>query len=131
MNRKSQNPAWGGAVLNSALRRSMAARSPETFGRVYLDHYFEKPPSRMHKQVFYLLQTMTTRRKGKVAIAAPRGHAKSTIVSLSYVLWCVCYRQFTRVFVGISVLVAVGGLWTFRLTEPRSRLKERSTANQS
>ena len=40
-------------------------------------------------------------------------------------------RARAQLFAGISALVAVGGLWTFRLTEPRSRLKERSTANQS
>ncbi|MFQ5770923.1 MAG: hypothetical protein ACE5HX_10340, partial [bacterium] len=28
-----------------------------------------------------------------MAIAAPRGHAKSTIVSLVYVLWCVLYLK--------------------------------------
>ncbi len=36
--------------------------------------------------------------------------------------WMVDLVGFTIVFSVISVLVAVGGLWTFRLAEPRHRL---------
>ncbi len=32
-----------------------------------------------------------TARGARLAVAAPRGHAKSTIVSCAYLLWCLCY----------------------------------------
>ena len=47
----------------------------------------------MHLEIFQQLLDITSRRKAKIAIAAPRGHAKSTIVSLVYVLWCVLYQK--------------------------------------
>ncbi|MCP4591830.1 MAG: phage terminase large subunit, partial [bacterium] len=36
---------------------------------------------------------LMSKRAGRLAVAAPRGHAKSTIVSLAYVLWCVLYEH--------------------------------------
>jgi phage terminase large subunit-like protein len=47
----------------------------------------------MHRRIFHKLLRITRNRKAKVAIAAPRGHAKSTIVSLVYVLWCILYEK--------------------------------------
>ncbi|TKJ32146.1 MAG: hypothetical protein CEE38_23635 [Planctomycetes bacterium B3_Pla] len=47
----------------------------------------------MHEEMFGLLLEMTDKRKARLAIAAPRGHAKSTIVSLVYALWCVLYLK--------------------------------------
>ena len=67
----------------------MAARSPLIFAEIYLKNNCHAEFSRMHTELFELLQEMTHKRKARVAIAAPRGHAKSTIVSLAYVLWCV------------------------------------------
>ncbi|MHC4569064.1 MAG: phage terminase large subunit, partial [Planctomycetota bacterium] len=51
------------------------------------------PYSKMHHEIFQKLLDMTERRKARTAIAAPRGHAKSTIVSLVYVLWCILYSK--------------------------------------
>jgi predicted phage terminase large subunit-like protein len=47
----------------------------------------------MHREIFQKLVDMTEHRKARIAIAAPRGHAKSTIVSLVYVLWCILYSK--------------------------------------
>ena len=47
----------------------------------------------MHEEMFGLLSGMTINRKARLAIAAPRGHAKSTIVSLVYMLWCALYLK--------------------------------------
>ncbi|MCC7409730.1 MAG: phage terminase large subunit [Phycisphaeraceae bacterium] len=41
----------------------------------------------MHQEIFALLAQATTRRATKLAIAAPRGHAKTTVISFAYVLW--------------------------------------------
>jgi predicted phage terminase large subunit-like protein len=74
-------------------RRESAAKSPELFARVYLDHAFERPPCRLHAELNTELVRMTTRRGSHLAVAAPRGHAKSTIVSLAYILWCLLYKK--------------------------------------
>lgn len=36
---------------------------------------------------------LCTSKHGRVAIAAPRKHAKSTSITLAYVLACVCFRD--------------------------------------
>ncbi|MFI4892147.1 MAG: hypothetical protein ACIAQ0_01750, partial [Phycisphaerales bacterium JB058] len=75
----------------SHARRELAARSPADFGRVYLPHHFETAPSSMHVEINELLVSASKSRGARLAIAAPRGHAKSTLVTLSSVLWSVLY----------------------------------------
>ena len=67
-------------------RRRLGSISPHVFAEVYLKNNCSAPYSSMHLEIFQKLFTITSRRKAKIAIAAPRGHAKSTIVSLVYVL---------------------------------------------
>ena len=74
-------------------RRRKGERSLEEFAKIYMTNNCNKPFSRMHEEMFGLLSGMTKNRKARLAIAAPRGHAKSTIVSQVYVLWCVLYLK--------------------------------------
>ena len=74
-------------------RRQLGSRSPEAFAEVYLKNNCNISYSRMHLETFKKLLDITKERKAKVAIAAPRGHAKTTIVSLVYVLWCILYNK--------------------------------------
>jgi predicted phage terminase large subunit-like protein len=74
-------------------RRSLGSQSPYAFAKFYMKSNCHAPYSGMHKEIFTLLLQMTEQGKGRLAIAAPRGHAKSTIVSLVYVLWCVLYLK--------------------------------------
>ncbi|MFB0556052.1 MAG: phage terminase large subunit [Phycisphaerae bacterium] len=74
-------------------RRKQGERSLEEFAQIYMTNNCNRPFSRMHEEMFGLLSGMTKNRKARLAIAAPRGHAKSTIVSLVYVLWCVLYLK--------------------------------------
>src|SRR5690554_6920684 len=74
-------------------RRSMASRSPRLFARIYLQEHCLKPFSPMHGQLFEDLDRIIHTRNGRLAVAAPRGHAKSTIVSLAFVLWCILYKK--------------------------------------
>lgn len=74
-------------------RRKLGAVSPQAFAEIYLFHNCSAPWSEMHLQIFQKLSIITKKRKARVAIAAPRGHAKSTIVSLVYVLWCILYQK--------------------------------------
>ncbi len=84
------------SVLQDSLRkqrRKLGAKSPRAFAEAYLKNNCSAPWSDMHLQMFNKLSKITKKRKARVAIAAPRGHAKSTIVSLVYVLWCVLYEK--------------------------------------
>lgn len=75
------------------LRRSAAARSFQAFAQMYLPGHFKQAPSSMHIELFSLLQDAVETRAQRIAIAAPRGHAKTTIVSQAYVLWCICFKK--------------------------------------
>jgi predicted phage terminase large subunit-like protein len=72
-------------------RRRIASTSPQLFARIYLSSAFSAAPSRMHTETFTCLQSLHQRRGTHVVIGAPRGHAKSTVVTLAYVLWCLLY----------------------------------------
>lgn len=70
-------------------RREQVGKSFRFFVETYFPHYTLHAPSILHEYLFTTLQALTDNDKGvRLAIAAPRGEAKSTIVSLTYVLWC-------------------------------------------
>lgn len=77
----------------SGARRAAAEASLRVFAQTYLTTQFKDPPSRMHFEIADLLEDATRRRGTHIAIAAPRGHAKSTLVSLAYALWSICYDR--------------------------------------
>lgn len=79
----------------SLVRREMGASGLLAFVATYLPHYIKQRPSRMHREVAAELERMVGpkgRRGSRLAVAAPRGHAKSTLVTVGFVLWCVVYR---------------------------------------
>ena len=77
-----------------------AARDPAEFGSYYLAHYFTRRAPPFHRQLSALWRrrvrknrnpvsacaAMLTEKGTRSAIAAPRGHAKSTVMSLQNVL---------------------------------------------
>ncbi|MCI0363056.1 MAG: hypothetical protein L0219_04195, partial [Phycisphaerales bacterium] len=81
------------AAQLSQRRRELAAASPKAFAQTYLPHHFNKPMSRMHHELFAQLENASTARPKRLAVAAPRGHAKTTVVSLAYALWCAVYQK--------------------------------------
>jgi len=81
------------AAMLSSLRRATGKASLLAFMRAYLPHYFKLEPSPMHEALATELERMAGDRGSRMAVAAPRGHAKSTLVTLGYVLWCVVYRR--------------------------------------
>lgn len=82
-----------------------AAADPGYFGRYYLPHYFTRPSPPFHRQLDRLWQSrvmkardpltdtaaMLSAKGTRCAIAAPRGHAKSTVMSLKNVLHAALY----------------------------------------
>lgn len=77
----------------SEKRRSLGSKSLRVFAKVYLQEHCLKSFSPMHIQLFEDLERIIHTRNGRLAVAAPRGHAKSTIVSLAFVLWCILYEK--------------------------------------
>jgi predicted phage terminase large subunit-like protein len=62
----------------------------EYFDRTYFPHYGKAEPSELHKYLYQRLPVMVNSVTGqRDALAAPRGEAKSTKISMSFVLWCV------------------------------------------
>ena len=92
MNRANKYLALISAEIVQA-RRNTGAQSPQQFAGAYLQSHCNLPFSRMHEEIFSLLKEITVKRNARVAIAAPRGHAKSTIIALAYPLWCVLYGK--------------------------------------
>jgi predicted phage terminase large subunit-like protein len=61
----------------------------EYFDRTYFPHYGKAEPSELHKYLYQRLPQIVNAASGqRDVIAAPRGEAKSTKVSMSFVLWC-------------------------------------------
>lgn len=88
----SSTLALAGAVGRlSAVRTGAGRRSIEAFMGIYLPQHTAEPFGPMHRELFALLERASELRGMRLAIAAPRGHAKSTLVSLAFVLWVIVY----------------------------------------
>lgn len=75
----------------TSVNRELGRESIMAFAKTYLSHYLKKDPCNFHRELCDLLESLSQERGGHVAVAAPRGHAKSTFASQIYVLWCICY----------------------------------------
>lgn len=71
-------------------RRTQAQDDFGFFVQTYFPHYIRSPHrSRLHEYLFRRLPEIVAAEAGQAdAIAAPRGEAKSTLVSQLFVLWC-------------------------------------------
>ncbi|MGQ9707187.1 MAG: hypothetical protein ACUVWP_09400, partial [bacterium] len=63
---------------------------PILFGQIYLPHYFTDPSPPFHHEIINLLEKT---RGIPVVIAAPRDHAKSTVVCLCYALHAILFNR--------------------------------------
>jgi len=70
--RRRQRDGPGGSLLD--------------WGRRYLPEHFRKPPSPMHRWLADQLEKMVMHRGTKINVLGPRGAAKSTLVTLAFVL---------------------------------------------
>jgi predicted phage terminase large subunit-like protein len=62
----------------------------EYWDRHYFPHYGTAEPSKLHEYLYQRLPQIVNSKSGqRDALAAPRGEAKSTKISMSFVLWCV------------------------------------------
>lgn len=90
----SDPSAWQAALQGHAsqTRKRVGASSLSMFMQIYMPTLCGLPFSSMHLELIELLEEAAARRRARLAFAAPRGHAKSTVVTLAYVLWCILYR---------------------------------------
>ena len=75
------------------LRRKMGKCSILDFAKTYFPQYLKCQPAVFHEEICSILQSMSEKRDIRFALAAPRGHAKSTLVTLFYVVWSICYDK--------------------------------------
>jgi len=67
----------------------MFSEDIEQFGQYFFPHHLSLNTPEFHKEIFDLYESDKTR----IAIAAPRGHAKSTITDLVFLAWCICNKK--------------------------------------
>ena len=68
-------------------------KSIEFFAKTYFPHYCTESFSRLHKDLFKMSEKHIPDQKPfKAGIAAPRGNAKTTIVSLILPMWCAAFN---------------------------------------
>ncbi len=87
--------------MKDLLGEEEAKDNPEAFARRYLSHYLTARPAPFHKELYHLMaSTATARTPGppkadtaREAVAAPRGHGKSVLMSLVFPLWAICTRR--------------------------------------
>ena len=75
------------------LRRQTAEYSIRAFAMTYLQHHLSLEPSKAHLEVYETLQEISNGRDAKYVLAAPRDFGKSTMITLVYVLYCICYEK--------------------------------------
>jgi len=71
----------------------MGKKSILDFAQIYFPDYITSPTCSFHKEICDILIEMADKRKRNLAVAAPRAHAKSTVVSLFYAVWSICYAK--------------------------------------
>lgn len=73
------------------LRKELGRNSILAFAQTYFPEHVPHKSCAFHEDISEILADMSEKRDGRLALAAPRGHAKSTVVSFLYVLWSICY----------------------------------------
>ncbi|MCX5656717.1 MAG: hypothetical protein NTZ48_00540 [Candidatus Omnitrophica bacterium] len=73
------------------LRRKQAEKTLYAFAKYYMPHYLKLNPSKSHHEIYDLLADIMARRDKRLAIAAPRGFGKSTLITLFYIIYAICY----------------------------------------
>lgn len=76
--------------IESLKRAERAKGDYEFFARTYFPHYIKHANAVLHDYLYQRLPALVDAKEGQhEAIAAPRGNAKSTLVTQIFTLWCV------------------------------------------
>lgn len=79
------------SLLEGLLEELEAWDNPQTFARRYLRRYLTAPPAPFHTELYGLMGSDD--RNKREAVAAPRGHGKSVLMSLVFPLWALATRR--------------------------------------
>lgn len=71
------------------LIRGVVARDIECFGQFFLKNHLKLDTPEFHKEIYRILESDNE----AIVRAAPRGHAKSSIVDIVYLLWVICHKK--------------------------------------
>lgn len=86
-----------GLEPNSENRKLLCSRNMEMFGYYYFPHILTKPNNKFHRWLYkksFDILTKPEHKKGiKLAVAAPRGYSKSSLLSFILPLWCICFEK--------------------------------------
>lgn len=82
--------AFEGIVKDPNIRRTVAYQSHQLFFPIYFPHYITYPMAEFQKSILRLTEDEANT---LALIVAFRGSAKSTLVTLSYVLWSILGKQ--------------------------------------
>ncbi len=82
-------------------RRKLGQSSIENFARIYMKDHLKHEPSAAHLEIYHDLDQSFLQRGTRYALAAPRYFGKSTMLTLIYVVYAVCY-QLERFIIIIS-----------------------------
>ncbi len=64
------------------------------FANLFFPHYCRTPASGFHREMYELLgDAVESGESRRIAVAAPRESAKSTLATLFLPLWCICYPE--------------------------------------
>lgn len=78
------------AAVTDRRARARAADGFHFFCQTYFPHYLNAPPALLHEFLFEALPALIADPRGRhLALAAPRGEAKSTLAALLFPLWAV------------------------------------------
>jgi len=87
----------------NGMRRQLGELDPEFFSKAYFPDYFSFPVPQFHKEMYKIMSKMFESLGGsKMVLAAPRGHAKSTLWSFAFPIWCILYQK-KRYIIMLSV----------------------------
>ena len=80
-------------IIEQALKikKEQGQKSILAFAQHFLPHYLKHKTSKFHREIYETLFEMSRERGKKLAVAAPRGYGKSTLVTLVHVLYSICY----------------------------------------
>ncbi|MDD5129597.1 MAG: phage terminase large subunit [Candidatus Omnitrophica bacterium] len=76
-----------------SMMRKKGGDSIYTFAKFFMSEHLKYLPSKAHHEIYNLLHEITHKRNCKLAIAAPRDFGKSTLVTLIYIIWSICYEK--------------------------------------
>lgn len=75
------------------IKREAGRRSIMAFAELFFPHYLKHKTTKAHRELYELLLRIIDDRGKKLAIAAPRGFGKSTLITLIYIAYCICYEK--------------------------------------